>query len=100
MLAFRLALALGYLHPDVMLSQMTARQFGEWAAFCAIEPIGDERADLRMGVLAATMNNRWRNKHEQPTQPVDYMPFHRPPEQTPEEIKITLRSILGMNTHG
>ena len=96
MLAFRLALALGYIHPDVMLQRMTARQFMEWAAYCSIDPIGEERADLRMGILASVINNRWRNKNETAAQPIDFMPFYRVPDQEPEEMKRTLRSILGM----
>ena len=97
MFAFRLALALGYIHPDVMLRQMTARQFAEWIRFAEIDPIGEERADLRMGILASALNNRWRGKNEQPSKPTDYMPYYREPEQSPDEIKRTLRSILGMS---
>lgn len=37
---FRLALALGFAHPDIMLRQLDSRQIGEWMAFGMLEPIG------------------------------------------------------------
>jgi hypothetical protein len=95
MFAFRLCLELGYVHPDEMLRRMTARQFAEWCAFYGLDPFGEQRADLRAGIVAATMNNRWRNKNENPSKPADFMPYHRQAEQTPEEIQRTLRGILG-----
>lgn len=82
------------IHPDRMLSQMTARQFGEWMEYYGVDPFGEQRADLRSAIVAATMNNRWRNKNEEPLQPLDFMPFHRPPQQTPDEIRNALRRHL------
>jgi hypothetical protein len=73
---------------------LSARQFREWMTFYAVDPFGDQRADLRMGVLAAAMSNRWRGKNEEPMKPIDFMPFNRT-EQTPNEIRSTLRRILG-----
>jgi hypothetical protein len=93
--AFRLCLALGVSHPDTLLRELTAKQLAEWMAFYGIDPFGDQRADLRIGILCATMNNRWRGKNEQPAEPVSFMPFVRQTEQSPEEIQRTLRSILG-----
>ena len=37
---FRLALALGYPHPDHLLKELNSRQIGEWSAFGMMEPIG------------------------------------------------------------
>jgi hypothetical protein len=69
--------------------------------FYTIDPFGDQRADLRAGIVAATMSNRWRGKNENPQQPSDFMPFKEQREQTPEEIQRTLRDILGqVNPHG
>jgi hypothetical protein len=64
-------------------------------AFYKIDPFGDQRADLRAGIVAATINNRMRGKNENTSQPVEFMPFREPIEQTAEEIKRTLQSILG-----
>jgi hypothetical protein len=69
-------------------------------AFYSIDPFGDQRADLRAGIVASVLNNRWRGKTEQPREPVDFMPFREQPEQTPEEMQRQLRSILGQVTHG
>lgn len=40
-----------------MLSEMTWDQFMEWAAFYEISPFGEERADLRAGVVASVIAN-------------------------------------------
>ena len=89
-----MALALGYRHPDVMLRELTALQYAEWVMYYQVDPFGEQRADLRAGIIASTMSNRWRVKHEQSVQPIDFMPFAKSQEQTPEEIKLHLRSIL------
>ncbi len=88
------------LHPDKLLRELTARQYAEWIEFYGVDPFGEQRADLRAGIICATMNNRWRGKHEQAMQPADFMTYHREPEQSPEEIKRQLRGILGQFKHG
>jgi hypothetical protein len=40
-----------------LLARMPEREFLEWMAFYRIEPWGDERADLRAGVIASTVAN-------------------------------------------
>lgn len=35
-----MALALGYVHPDVMLAQLTSSQVADWIAFSRLEQIG------------------------------------------------------------
>jgi len=77
-----------------LLRSLSARQLREWMAFYAVDPFGDQRADLRMGILASTLSNRWRGKNENPSEAIQFMPFHRAPQQTPHEIQTTLRSIL------
>ncbi len=47
----------------------------DWLAFSAIEPIGEERADYRAGVIAAVMTNKGRHKSTPPVQVQDFMPF-------------------------
>jgi hypothetical protein len=77
-----------------LLRSLTSRQFAEWQAFYAVDPFGDQRADLRSGIVACTIANRMRGKNENPSQPSDYMPFRNEPEQTPEEMQRTLQTIL------
>lgn len=97
---FRLCLALGQLHPEHLLQSLTSRQFAEWMAFYSIDPFGDQRADLRAGIVAATMSNRWRGKNENPASASDFMPFRGQSQQTPDEIKRALHSILKQVSRG
>jgi hypothetical protein len=49
-----------------------------WHCYCQ-EPWGDYRADLRMGILAATMANMWMEKGHRRLTPTDFLPqFGRP----------------------
>lgn len=43
-------------------------------AYYGVEPWGEERADLRMGILASTMANLWSSKTSRPSKPKDFMP--------------------------
>ena len=95
MFAFRLCLALGCLHPDDLLRSLTAKQFAEWRAFYGLDPFGDQRADLRAGIISSVISNRMRGKNENPMEPMQFMPYIQQSEQTPEEIQRTLRDILG-----
>lgn len=45
-----------------MLRSMTMQQLEEWATYSSIEPFGEERADLRAGVIAAMIANVNRGK--------------------------------------
>ena len=45
------------MHPDFLLDQLTSYQISEWEAFNFIDPIGDERSDLQMAILATTIFN-------------------------------------------
>jgi len=84
-----------------MLREMTAREFAEWEAFYAIDPFGDQRADLRAGIVAATVSNRWRGRNEDPKAPSDFMPFKQDVQQTPDEIQRQLRNVLAqVKKHG
>ncbi len=55
---------------------MSSAEFAEWMAYYAIEPFGEERADLRMGVLASLIANINRDpkKQREPFTPSDFMP--------------------------
>lgn len=47
----------------------------EWMAFDRLEPIGAPAADLRTGIIAATVaNTAKRRKGSQPYVPMDFMP--------------------------
>lgn len=73
--AFRLALALGYANPEYMLASMPWRIWQDWIAYNALEPIGEERADLRAGIIAATTANCLARRKGKPAyRAADFMP--------------------------
>lgn len=55
---------------------MSSREFSEWLAYCEMEPFGEERGDLRAGIVASTVANVNRDpkKRPRPFQPRDFMP--------------------------
>lgn len=60
---------------------LSGRQWDEWAAFWAIEPWGDYRADRRAGEICAVIGNvnRDSKRRPEPFGPEDFMPYIRPP---------------------
>ena len=56
-----------------MLAEITSRQFAEWMAYAKLEPFGEERADLRAGIVASTIANVNRGKNQKPYKPTDFM---------------------------
>lgn len=67
--AFRLALAAGEINPDAMLARLPQRIWSEWQEFALLEPFGEtgeERADLRTGIVAATIADCLARREGQP----------------------------------
>lgn len=77
---------------------MSAREFGEWMAFYALEPFGDNRADLRIGILAALTANiaRDEKRRSKPYEVDDFMPkFDRTEKEAqPWEEQLALVEML------
>ena len=67
---------------DRMLSEISSRDLAEWMAFSRLEPWGEERADLRMGIIASTIANANRGKGQKPYKVQDFLPSF---EQETEE---------------
>jgi hypothetical protein len=66
---------------------MSSLEFAEWMAYAGLEPFGEERADLRAGIIAATIANVHRPGERDPYTPTDFMPcFGPPPPQTPDHM--------------
>lgn len=61
---------------------MSSKEFAEWMAYAQIEPFGDERADLRMAILASLIANVNRDpkKRSTPYEVSDFMPRFETPE--------------------
>lgn len=88
---FRLALSLGCTIRELE-ARMDSREFSEWMAYYSIEPWGEDRADLRTGILASLTANINRKKNAKPYSPVDFMPY-RNRDKAAEEVE-DLRSFL------
>lgn len=87
--AYRLALALGEPNPDAMLARLPFRIFKEWLDYAQVEPFGEERADLRAGIIASVMANCLaRGKGRPAFRPSDFMPLFdgEKRERTPDEL--------------
>ena len=89
---------------DAMLRRISSQQLSEWMAFGQLEPFGEERADLRMGILAALIANVNRDpkKTPQPFTPQDFMPnfddsLREKPKQTAKELYAMFRNWAMMS---
>jgi hypothetical protein len=58
-----------------LLSTISSAEFVEWMAFDAIDPIGEDRADLRAGMIAAAVCNAPYYKLKKRAQASDFMPY-------------------------
>ena len=74
-----------------MLAEITSTQFAEWMAYSRLEPWGEERDDLRMGIVASTVANVNRAKDRKPYKPQDFMPSFEPVSE--EEQVAALRAF-------
>jgi hypothetical protein len=59
---------------DGLLAEMPARTMAEWQAYSQVEPWGEERADLRAGIVASTVANVNRGPKQAAFEPGDFMP--------------------------
>jgi len=86
---------LGYPSRRAMYRDMTAEDLTEWEALYTIDPWGEERADLRMGIMASLTDACHRAKGN-PLKPADYMPFvevEAKPQQSQEDMKAVVARI-------
>jgi hypothetical protein len=91
-----------------MLASMPWRIWRGWIEYAKVEPFGEERADLRAGIIAATVANCMaRGKGKPAFRPSQFMPkFNAEPRSrfvSPEEqlkkIIITTRMLGGEVRH-
>ena len=74
-----------------LLARISSRELSEWMAYYELEPWGEERADLRAGIIASAMANVWGAK----TKPADFMPNFDNEEMRVESTEL-LRAKLEM----
>lgn len=70
---------------------MDSEEFLTWAAYVALEPFPETRADAHVGMLMAQQHNINRGKGKPAKKAGDFMPRWHQPEQTPEQMKAILR---------
>lgn len=56
-----------------MLNRFTSRELTEWKAFSAIEPIGQDREDVRMALLLSMLGNIYRAANDRAFTPQDFI---------------------------
>ncbi len=66
-------------------------------AYYELDPWGEERADLRSGIVSAVIANVHRDAKKQPKpyQPTDFMPYWQKPEMTEDQIAAKVAAALG-----
>jgi len=59
---------------------MSSHELTEWKVYEVVEPFGEARADLRAGIIAATVANFSGNraKGSKALSPLDFMPLLKP----------------------
>jgi hypothetical protein len=84
-----------------LLASLDSRELTEWAAFDAIETIGEARADLRAGIVASAAANHGYRDIPKPYKPADFMPFLEHDEDKPvlmrnrnEQSALILRMVF------
>ena len=65
----------------VMMREMSHTEFGYWVAKSGLEPMGDTRADLRNGIVAAQIHNSNITKQKDAKKPTDFMPYYKETEK-------------------
>jgi hypothetical protein len=86
-----------------MLEEMTSSEVADWMAYERLEPWGEERADLRTGILASLVANVTRGKDQKAYGPVDFMPDFEPKEESEgkgqleqHDLVSKVRAVFGM----
>lgn len=74
----------GYLGMSVKRCQqeIDSDEFANWLAWYRIDPFGEQRSDLRAGIIASATLAPYRKPGSKAAKPEDFMPFR--PERKPE----------------
>ncbi len=66
--------------------EISSPEFAEWMAYDQLEPMGEQRADLRMGIMAATLANVNRGRGQRAFKPADFMPQFEERQPTSPDV--------------
>ena len=81
-----------------LLSRISSRELSEWRAYCGLEPFGEDRADLRAGIVASTVANVFRKSGTKPYKAQDFMPkFGKEKQDWREQLELVkaMNAALG-----
>jgi len=81
-----------------LLSRISSRELTEWRAYYGLEPFGEDRADLRAGIVASTMANVFRKSGAKPYKAQDFMPrFEKTRQDWWEQLEVvkTINAAMG-----
>ena len=81
-----------------MLAAMSSQQLAAWQAFYDLDPWGEQRADLRNGIVAHVTANAFRSKTSRTFTPSDFMPKFDAEPAKPldwQEAKSKMFAVLG-----
>ena len=83
---------------EELQGRMSSREFSKWLAYYGEWPFGDERADLRSGIVASTVATGLSAKKKR-FRPSDFMPIlnrdHGRSKQSPGHIRRIFEMITG-----
>lgn len=78
---------------------MSGQQFSEWIEFSQLEPFGEAREDLRMGILAASLINNigmiWTGENPG-AKPEDFIPDFEQREANPADVATKIDMYFSM----
>lgn len=75
---------------------MTSLQFSEWLAYSRLEPWGEERDDLRTGIVASTIANVNRGKGQKARNPQDFMPDFEPETEEAAQARLMAKAMAAL----
>lgn len=82
--------------------RMSSRELIEWQAYAELEPFGDMRADLRMGIQTAALVRVWADpKKAKAITPATFMPQFEQAKpapaapKTPEQLRARFDALTG-----
>jgi hypothetical protein len=87
-------LAVGEVDVDGMLARIPSRLLTEWLAYAQLEPFGEERADLRAGIVAAAVVNVQRGRGAPAAKPSEFMPQFDADELADDEYLLRKVELL------
>jgi len=83
-----------------LLGRIDSREFSEWQAFFSIEPMPEQRADYRSGVIASVIANTNRAKNAKPFEPKNFIPDYdqtekkEDPKTIKRKVKDTFQTLM------